>query len=261
MRVLDPQEAAGRDVLLVAPHPDDEALGCGGAVHLMARAGARIEVVVMGRGDGGVDGATSHEGRQAESRRACELLGTRAPLFAELRSPQIREAPGEAGARLAGLLPGMAFDTVLVPSPLERHDTHRACLLAALLSDLGKPDARWWGYGVWDALPAVDDVVEVDITAARMAKLRAVQAHESQDGPRPLAAGMSSRDLDQAVFSRITGDETRKAVERLLSLDSLVTRLPDPPSTWRGPEGESSLRQHIATWLTDRQKAWVSNLW
>jgi len=258
---FDPAGAAGRDVLLVAPHPDDEALGCGGSVHLMARAGARVAVVVMARGDGGVDGRTAADGRQAEAQRACEILGTEAPLFADLGSAALRAQPGEAAGRLDRMLGARRFDMLLVPSPLERHATHRACLLATLLASVAREGAAWWGYGVWDALPAVEDVVEVDVTAARSAKTRAVRAHESQDGARPLAAGMASRDLDQAVFSAITGDEDRKAIERLLSLDGLWAALPRPLQALRGAAGERPLGELVAQWLAARQQAWTRTLW
>ena len=260
MRSLNPAELSGENVLLVAPHPDDEALGCGGTVRLLTAAGARVAVVVMARGDGGVDGGASKVSiskRQAESLRACELLGTERPLFMELESQDIRNAPAEAAAQLALTLKGQKFSALLVPSPLERHATHRACLVAALLADIAAEQARWYGYGVWDALPAVRDVVEIDITETRAAKTKAVTAHESQNGPRPLAAGMMSRDLAQAVYSRITGEEMRKAVERLMELDGLKLQMSDAVSAGDAQAVEDA----IAAWLSDRFRLWIEALW
>lgn len=260
MRTFEPAELADQDVLLVAPHPDDEALGCGGTVKLLTAAGARVVVVVMARGDGGVDaGATgvAVEDRLDESRRACEILGTQPPVFTHLSSPAIREAPAEAAAALGLALGGRRFSAVLVPSPLERHATHRACLVAALLADIALKGARWLGYGVWDALPAVRDVVEIDITSVRAAKTQAVAAHASQNGPRALAAGMMSRDLAQAVYSRITGEESRKAVERLLELDGLMPLLPDSVTE----RDARSVRDAIAGWLSERHRNWTEALW
>ena len=37
----------GDTVAVLAPHADDEVFGCGGALSLLARRGARIEVVVV----------------------------------------------------------------------------------------------------------------------------------------------------------------------------------------------------------------------
>ncbi len=38
------------NVLVVAAHPDDEVLGCGGAIARLAEAGHRVRVVILGEG-------------------------------------------------------------------------------------------------------------------------------------------------------------------------------------------------------------------
>jgi len=43
--------AGGERLLIVAPHPDDEALGCGGLIQEALRAGAEVHVVLMTNGD------------------------------------------------------------------------------------------------------------------------------------------------------------------------------------------------------------------
>jgi LmbE family N-acetylglucosaminyl deacetylase len=42
-------------VLVFAPHPDDEVLGCGGALALHARRGDHVRVVVVSDGGAGGD--------------------------------------------------------------------------------------------------------------------------------------------------------------------------------------------------------------
>jgi LmbE family N-acetylglucosaminyl deacetylase len=44
---------AGERALILAPHPDDETLGCGGAVRLLVRSGKRVKVVFLTSGDKG----------------------------------------------------------------------------------------------------------------------------------------------------------------------------------------------------------------
>jgi len=64
----------GRSVLVIAAHPDDEVLGCGGTVALHARAGDEVTAVIACEGEslrygpGGV-------GQAEHSRRAAEMLG------------------------------------------------------------------------------------------------------------------------------------------------------------------------------------------
>jgi len=258
LKTLDPAGLSGARALIVAPHPDDEAFGCGGTLHLMARAGAHVHVVVLASGQGGVTGDASPAEREDESRRGCELLGVAEPVFLRLSSAELRDDPVAAGRRLEDLLGSRPPDTVFVPSPLERHPTHQAALLAALCSGLERgegADARaWWGYGVWDAIPAVPGVVEVDVTTARAAKTMAMSSHKSQNERRNLAAGMAARDMAQAVFSRITGDEPRKAVERLLDLRSLA-------ADCSGAEGPADVAARIRAWLDARHAEWTAGLW
>src|SRR6266581_7491083 len=63
-----------KKVLVIAAHPDDEVLGCGGTIALHARAGDRVTAVIACEGEslrygpGGV-------GQSEHSRRAAEMLG------------------------------------------------------------------------------------------------------------------------------------------------------------------------------------------
>jgi len=244
-------------VLVLAPHPDDEVVGCGGTAHLLAQAGARVAVVVMARGDGGIDpsgAAVDVSRRREESRACCQALGLEAPLFLGLRSDVIRADPVAAGAALARALGARRADELLVPSPLERHATHRACLLGALSSGVGRAGARWWGWGAWDALPAWDDVWEVDVAAARVAKTHGIRAHVSQDRPRGLAAASLARDASQAAFSRLSGPEPRRAVERLMDLSALARRT-------EGLTELAALTRAVAGWTAERSAAWARQLW
>jgi hypothetical protein len=94
----------------------------------------------------------------------------------------------------------------------------------------------------------------VDITEARSAKTMAMSAHVSQNRERKLSAAMAARDLAQASFSRITGDEMRKAVERLLDLSELGRQRPAPADT-------AAARARCATFASSHAGAWMSSLW
>src|SRR5207244_4184948 len=68
------RSAMSRSVLVIAAHPDDEVLGCGGTVALHARAGDEVTAVIACEGEslrygpGGV-------GQAEHSRRAAQMLG------------------------------------------------------------------------------------------------------------------------------------------------------------------------------------------
>ena len=63
----------GCDLLVLAPHPDDAELGCGGLLLRASRNGARAVVVDCTRGESGTRGTP--EGREQEARDASELIG------------------------------------------------------------------------------------------------------------------------------------------------------------------------------------------
>jgi len=77
----------GRPVLVIAAHPDDEVLGCGGTVALHARAGDEVTAVIACEGESlryGPDGV----GQAEHTRRAAEMLGLKA--FRQLGFPDQR---------------------------------------------------------------------------------------------------------------------------------------------------------------------------
>ena len=76
-----------KTILVVAAHPDDEILGCGGTMARLAREGAAVHIAILG------EGATSRadqradadgdavEGLRRDARRAAEVVGARDVTF------------------------------------------------------------------------------------------------------------------------------------------------------------------------------------
>lgn len=120
--------------LVLAPHPDDDALGCSGSLALLNRAGASITIVFITNGEKlyGEPSAALAEQRKEEAVRASELLGCERPLF--LGFPD-----GEADSHIEGITNQLAViitqkkpDIVFAPSPLDHHHDHIATSKAAL---------------------------------------------------------------------------------------------------------------------------------
>jgi LmbE family N-acetylglucosaminyl deacetylase len=69
-------------VLVIAAHPDDEALGCGGTMARHALVGDSVDVVFMA--DGVFSRAAADlDARRDSARTACAILGAAAPTFFE----------------------------------------------------------------------------------------------------------------------------------------------------------------------------------
>jgi LmbE family N-acetylglucosaminyl deacetylase/GT2 family glycosyltransferase len=118
-------------VLVLAPHPDDEVLGCGGAIarHVSQRAPVRVVIVTDG-----AFGASPGERpavaarRREESRAAAAVLGYGAPEFWDLPD----QGMVYSEALVERLCAAMAeADLVYAPSILEMHPDHRTLGMAA----------------------------------------------------------------------------------------------------------------------------------
>jgi LmbE family N-acetylglucosaminyl deacetylase len=67
-----PADPPPRRLMVIAPHPDDEILGCGGLIALAHEAGAEVRVVAV------TDGEASHPNRSEELRQCRPRESTRA---------------------------------------------------------------------------------------------------------------------------------------------------------------------------------------
>ena len=121
-------------LLVVAPHPDDEVIGCGGLIAQTLARGGEVTVCVVS------DGRASHPGsrayppeklvakRRSESRGALAHLGVESDRVHFLDLPDGGsdrwDVPGELSALLA-----LPWDAVCLPSPSS--STPRATLSVA----------------------------------------------------------------------------------------------------------------------------------
>ncbi|WP_246115752.1 PIG-L deacetylase family protein [Trebonia kvetii] len=127
--------------VIVAAHPDDEVLGAGGLISMLAASRARLRLVAV------TDGERSHQGysspavlakrRTAETTAALRALGARATEVIRLGLPDSRVARREddLAAALAPLAEG--FDLCLAPWDGDMHPDHAAASRAARLAATG----------------------------------------------------------------------------------------------------------------------------
>jgi len=121
--------SAGR-ALVLAPHPDDEVLGCGAALADLRERGARVVVLVLTDGAGDEADATARERiarhRLAESETALALLGGGELRSAGLRDRGLWDAGPALRDAVETALREVSPDLVFAPSPVEIHPDHRA---------------------------------------------------------------------------------------------------------------------------------------
>lgn len=172
-----------RKVLLLAAHPDDEILGAGGTLALLAARGAAVRTTIFSRGEAWGDPAV----RMGESEAAAAVLGLPAPEFLEFPDRGFDARADELKDAIARLVLDAEPDLLLCPAPSELHPDHRALARACvlLIQSLRVGDEAL--QALWGAVIAFYEVSHpvaadrlVDITAVAAKKEEAVRRFASQ---------------------------------------------------------------------------------
>jgi LmbE family N-acetylglucosaminyl deacetylase len=132
------ERVRAESVLVLAPHYDDEVLGCGGLLAQLAKAGAAVRILFLTDGSGGAevvsdqpaDGAAYSLRRREESAKVCAILGVAGCDHLGLPDGALDRHLEEAEAGLRRALWTQRPDLVLVPSPLEVTRDHQAAFAA-----------------------------------------------------------------------------------------------------------------------------------
>lgn len=144
-----------RRVLVIAPHPDDEAIAAWALMRRATRRGARVDVVVVS------DGSASHPNsrrwprerlvpeRQREVRRVLRAIGIGRAQIACLGLPDGALPNHQHDLRriLARTIAARRPNLVVSPVPHDAHADHRA--VAAALALVPRRGELRLGYGVW----------------------------------------------------------------------------------------------------------------
>ena len=171
------------NVLVIAPHPDDEAIGCGGTIHLHVQRGDRVVAVFLTSGELGLKHLAREvawKTREREAHRAAKILGLAEMHF--LRQPDwfLGEHIDAAAAALMPIVQREKPGIIYLPHPAEWHPDHQASLpiVRKAMGEARHTSAELRSYEVWTPLGAYDHVENID--AVMTHKLKAVRAHTSQ---------------------------------------------------------------------------------
>ena len=186
----------GRRPLVLAPHADDESLGCGGLLAQAAATGLRPGVLVL------TDGAGSHPGsvrypparlravREAEARAAVAILSVERIGFLGLpdtAAPVAGAAFEAAVEQIVAVAREWECGVLMAPWRHDPHCDHEAAHLmasaAAVRTGLAHLAYPVWGWTLDPAVTLEGPAVagwRLDVSEERSAKERAIGAHQSQ---------------------------------------------------------------------------------
>ena len=171
------------NILVIAPHPDDETIGCGGTLCHHADRGDQISVVFLTSGELGLKQLPPEKAwaiRESEARKAANILKLKGISFLRCSDWTLGSEIPKAARLLRPVLRMRQPDVIYLPHPQDGHPDHQAALpiLRAALKGMQSQKPALRLYEIWSPLSKFDIVQDISSCMAR--KIRALKAHKSQ---------------------------------------------------------------------------------
>lgn len=174
-----------KKVLVIGAHPDDPESMCAGTMLKLKAMGAEVVAVYLTSGEAGIVGKTHEQARtirQAEARKACEVLGVRAVFLTQTDGNA--EVNKERYAEMKALIEAEQPDMVITHWPIDSHRDHRVCSI--LVYDAWRMTGRGFDLYYSEVMTGMQTqnftpTLWVDITDYRDKKIKAYLCHESQE--------------------------------------------------------------------------------
>jgi LmbE family N-acetylglucosaminyl deacetylase len=166
------------NVLVVAPHMDDEAIGCGGTICWHAASGDRVEVLFVTDGEKGVPGDLPTDEaralRWAEAGQASYCLHTSELHRLGLQDGAVPQHDERLALAIAKRVKESDISRIYAPSAFDTHPDHVATRQAIGVGT----DVELWEYEIWSPHTAPNEII--DITPFVTAKRAAIRSYKSQ---------------------------------------------------------------------------------
>ena len=171
-------------ILVFSPHPDDDAIGCGGTIRKHVIQGDIVRVIYVTSGEGGGHGRPLGETkslREKEARNAAQILGISEVEFWGHPDGGL-VVTRQLVTQLRTVIQEWEPNILYVTHNDEMHLDHQAAA-KIVRNALSGPDAPVkkplvYMFEVWTPLQRMDEVV--DISPYLNVKIAAIQAHKSQ---------------------------------------------------------------------------------
>ncbi len=193
-----------KNVLIIAPHPDDEILGCGGIIKKFTDNGLNVSILIMTRGKKEIYPNERIENVRKEAKNAHKLLGVENTVFLDFPAPDLDTiAISELSVAIANEINKFKPDTIFIPHRGDIHHDHKAVFTASLVA--ARPVNQYFVKRIYSyetlsetewAAPYGDDTFIpdyfVNISDGFLFKLKAMNCFKSQirefPNPRSLKA-------------------------------------------------------------------------
>jgi LmbE family N-acetylglucosaminyl deacetylase len=165
-------ELPAKEILVIAPHQDDEAIGCGGTVSMHTKSGRKATVVFC---------TTGGKEREDEAAASLKALGVLDSVSFGFKIESLK-SEGTLAEKLGQIIELKKPQIVFLPFFLDNHEDHRAVNTALVEASLKiKMDFMVYAYPVW--MPLYPNLV-VNIDGAWETKKAAIECYKSQTATR-----------------------------------------------------------------------------
>lgn len=192
------------NVLIIAPHPDDEILGCGGTIQKRVKQGNNVFVCVVTRGGEPLFHKDFVEIGREECRKADHYLGVKETFFLDFPAVRLEEVPRyRLNEGLMNAVQRVLPDEVYLPHRGDMQLDHKMIVDAAMVALRPKYEhvvKRIYAYETlsetgWDIPNTVNEFIPTvyeDISDTLENKLKAMSIFQSQLAEFPAARSLKA---------------------------------------------------------------------
>lgn len=185
------------NVLIIAPHPDDEILGCGGTIAKRVKNGDSVYVCVVTRGVPPLFNEEDTEKTWDECRKADSLLGVKETIFLGFPAVMLESIPRyEFNSKINEVIQQIEPDEVYIPHRGDMQLDHKMVVDAAMVALRPKYKhvvKRIYAYETlsetgWDIPNTVNEFIPnvyENISDTLNEKMKALTIFQSQLAPFP----------------------------------------------------------------------------
>lgn len=224
-------DLSDRDCLVIAPHPDDESIGCGGCIIKHVRHGSRVKVIFLTDGQKGdfdnIFGDGYTEKRLDSAVRALTALGVKEYEFLRFEDRGLYQVRDRVFSRTRRIVDAFRPGIIYVTSPYEANPDHRAAAYAGteLFSATGIDTA------FYEVLVPLYPNVLVNITEEYRIKEAAIKCYDTElhyndylyrvEGLNRMRTATLSPDVRYAESLVLFNDKYREGVACRLLLEMI----------------------------------------